>query len=87
MLRVSRCPIYLPRRLGRRPVWEVLAVGVLALDLMGFGWGFHSAADPELLDYVPPVVEFLKQDQRILSKRLGKWGEGDTGVTIVKLKQ
>ena len=65
VLRVSRCPIYLPRRLGQRPVWEVLAVGVLALDLLGFGWGFHSAADPALLDYVPPVVEFLKQDQSL----------------------
>ncbi len=63
MLRVSQCPIYLPRRLGRRPVWEVLAVGLLALDLLLFGWGFHSAADPALLDYVPPVIEFLKEDE------------------------
>jgi len=53
----------LPRRLGRRPVWEVLAVGLLSLDLLSFGWGFHSAVDPKLLDYVPPVVTFLKQDQ------------------------
>jgi O-antigen/teichoic acid export membrane protein len=75
VLRVSRCPIYLPplvpprRRgggqggLGRRPVWEALAVGLLAFDLFAFGRGFHPAADPALLDYVPPVVEFLKQDE------------------------
>jgi hypothetical protein len=63
VLRVSQCPIYLPRRLGRRPVWEVLAIGLLAFDLLSFGWGFHSAADPKLLDYVPPVVTFLQQDQ------------------------
>jgi O-antigen/teichoic acid export membrane protein len=62
VLRVSQCPIYLPKRLGHRPVWEVLAVGLLALDLLLFGWGFHSAADPALLDYVPPVVDFLKED-------------------------
>jgi O-antigen/teichoic acid export membrane protein len=62
VLRLSRRPIYLPRRLKRRPVWEALAIGLLALDLLGFGWGFHTAADPTLLDYVPPVVEFLKQD-------------------------
>ncbi len=65
VLRVSRCPIYLTRRGRRRPVWELLALGLLALDLVGFGWGFHAAADPALLDYVPPVVEFLKQDQEL----------------------
>jgi len=26
VLRVSRCPIYLPRKLGGRPVWEALAL-------------------------------------------------------------
>jgi O-antigen/teichoic acid export membrane protein len=63
VLRVSQCPIYLPQRLGHRPVWEVLAVGLLALDVLIFGWGFHPAVDPDLLDYVPPVVEFLKEDE------------------------
>jgi DNA mismatch repair protein MutS2 len=32
------------------------------------------------------INKFLQKDNRILSKRLGRWGEGDTGVTIVKLK-
>ncbi len=62
VLRVSRCPIYLPARLGRRPVWEPLAVIVIALDLLAYGYGFNPAVDPSLLDYTPPVVEFLKQD-------------------------
>jgi O-antigen/teichoic acid export membrane protein len=74
VLRVSRCPIYLPGPLGtslsrsrdgaggRRPIWEALAVLLLALDLIVFGWGFHAATDPALLDYTPAVVEFLKQD-------------------------
>jgi O-antigen/teichoic acid export membrane protein len=69
VLRVSRCPIYLPGRnrsqARRRPVWELLAVGLLALDLLSFGWDFHTAADPQLLDYVPPVVEFLQRDQSL----------------------
>ncbi|MGD9101824.1 MAG: oligosaccharide flippase family protein, partial [Anaerolineae bacterium] len=65
VLRVSRCPIYLPRCLGHRPAWEALALGLLALDLWGFGWGFHPAADPALLDYTPPLVEFLKQDESL----------------------
>ncbi|MEA3341657.1 MAG: hypothetical protein U9R15_16965, partial [Chloroflexota bacterium] len=58
VLRVSRCPIFV----RRRPVWEFLAVGLLVLDLVAFGLGFGPAVDPALLDYVPPVVEFLRQD-------------------------
>ena len=58
VLRVSRCPIFV----RRRPVWEFLAVGLLALDLVAFGWGFGPAVDPALLDYTPPLVEFLRQD-------------------------
>ena len=29
---------------------------------------------------------FLKKDPRIGSFRIGTWGEGDTGVTVVELK-
>jgi O-antigen/teichoic acid export membrane protein len=58
VLRTSRCPIFV----RRRPVWEYLAVGLLVLDLVAFGIGFNPAVDPTLLDYTPPVVEFLRQD-------------------------
>jgi len=61
VLRVSRCPIYV----RRRPVWEYLAVGLLVLDLVAFGVGFAPAVDPALLDYVPPVVEFLRRDNSL----------------------
>lgn len=63
VLRVSRCPIYLPRRLGGRPIWELLAVVVLVVDKVTFGAGFNPATDPALLTVTPPVVEFLRQDQ------------------------
>ncbi len=33
------------------------------------------------------INQFLARDQRVLEKRLGRWGEGDTGVTIVRLKK
>lgn len=33
------------------------------------------------------INEFLSKDKRVLEKRLGKWGEGDTGVTIIKLRK
>lgn len=62
VLRVSRCPIYLPKRLGGYAVWKPLALAVLVGDLFLFGYGFNPAADPRLLDFKPPVVEFLEQD-------------------------
>ena len=58
VLRLSHCPI----TLKRRPLWEFLAVGLLVVDMVSFGAGFHPAVDPALLDYTPPVVEFLRQD-------------------------
>jgi O-antigen/teichoic acid export membrane protein len=62
VLRVSRCPIYLPRRLGGANAWKVLALAVLSVDLLLFGVGFNPAVEPRLLDFRPPVVDFLRQD-------------------------
>ncbi len=59
VLRVSRCPIFL----RKRPVWEIAAVGLLVLDVISFGKGFHPAVDPALLDYTPPVVDYLKKQE------------------------
>ena len=58
VLRLSRCPIFI----RRRPLWEFLAVGLVVLDLAAFGAGFNPAVDRRLLEYTPPVVEFLQQD-------------------------
>ncbi len=69
VLRLSLCPLYLPNlaKVSQPsqglPVWQPLALGVLALDLLVAGSGFNPAVDPKLLDYTPPVVDFLKQDQ------------------------
>jgi O-antigen/teichoic acid export membrane protein len=59
ILRISRCPIYLPRRLGGIAAWKPLAVIVVALDLFAAGYGFNPSADPALLDFRPPVVDWL----------------------------
>jgi O-antigen/teichoic acid export membrane protein len=69
VLRVSRCPIYLPERLGGYAVWKPLSLTVLAGDLLLFGYGFNPAADPRLLDFNPPVVEFLER----LKQEDGLW--------------
>ena len=62
VLRVSLCPIYIPKRLGGYPIWKPLALGVIALDLLAGAIGFNPSVDPRLLDYTPPVINFLKQD-------------------------
>jgi O-antigen/teichoic acid export membrane protein len=61
VLRVSRCPIYV----RQRPIWEILAVGILVLDMVIWGTGFAPATDTRLLEYTPPVVKFLKQDSSL----------------------
>ena len=58
VLRVSRCSIYV----RGRTIWEPLALGVIVLDLFVAGHDFNSAADPAILTYTPPSVEFLQQD-------------------------
>ncbi len=47
----------------RRPWGPALAIGMLALDLLQAGAGFHPAADPRRLTDEPPVVRFLKADR------------------------
>ncbi len=59
ILRLSRCPIYLPRRLGSLAAWKPLAIVIVVLDLFAAGYGFNPAADPALLDFRPPVVDWL----------------------------
>ena len=58
VLRASRS-----RRAWRgRPAWQLLALGVLVVDLSAAGWGFNPSADPKILGYTPPSVDFLRQD-------------------------
>ncbi len=52
-------------RLGKYKVWKPLALLVLIGDVFVFGYGFNPAADPRLLDFKPPVVEFLQQDESL----------------------
>ncbi|MCY3945510.1 MAG: oligosaccharide flippase family protein [Anaerolineaceae bacterium] len=44
----------------RARAWQVAAVCLLALDLMLASGGFHGAADPALLEFTPPAIEWLQ---------------------------
>lgn len=61
VLRVSRCPIFVPGTGKRRPLWPWLAAVVIVLDLLIANYGFHTAADPALLEYEPELVQWLQQ--------------------------
>jgi len=59
VLRLSQCRLYL---LGR-PVWELAAVVLVVVDLLSFAHGFHPVVDPALLDYTPPAIQFLEEQE------------------------
>jgi O-antigen/teichoic acid export membrane protein len=65
VLLLARFPLRLPKALGGYKVWKPLALLVLICDLFVFGYGFNPATDPKLLDFKPPVVEFLQQDKSL----------------------
>ncbi len=44
------------------PLWQLVAVAVLTLDLFIIGFNFYPRADTRLLDFTPPAVKFLQQD-------------------------
>jgi O-antigen/teichoic acid export membrane protein len=43
--------------------WPVLAVGLVAADLMIASWGFFPASDPALLDFTPPAIQWLQAQE------------------------
>ncbi len=74
VLRIVRCPIYLrftiydlrkiivnrkSEIVNPLPVWQPLAVLILAVDLLLAGAGFNPSVDPALLDFKPPVAQWL----------------------------
>jgi len=61
VLRLTLCPIYLPRRLGGYAIWKPLAILVVTLELFIIGFNFNPAVAPALLDFTPPAVDFLQE--------------------------
>ena len=48
---------------ARSARWALLALLITSLDLLAAGYGFNPASDPRLLDYRPPAVEFLLEQE------------------------
>ncbi|MBI5666370.1 MAG: oligosaccharide flippase family protein [Chloroflexi bacterium] len=49
--------------LQQMPIWQAVAIGLVALDLMIASWGFNPASDPALLHFTPPAIQWLQQQQ------------------------
>ena len=61
-LALSKLSLPLPNGAERLPLWEALAVILIAVDLGGAMWGFYPANDPRLLDVTPPAISRLQAD-------------------------
>ena len=46
-----------------RKFWNGMVVAMVGLDLLVAGAGFNPGSDPALLLHVPPVIEFLREDE------------------------
>ena len=51
--------VFLLAARSRSRRWNLLALGIAALDLLIASYGFNPASDPLLLDFKPPAIEFL----------------------------
>ena len=64
------------------------ATNIYLDQALGYGWDevriIHGKGSGILRK---KINEYLQKDERVEEKRLGKWGEGDTGVTVVKLRR
>lgn len=60
VFRISRCPIYL-RRDRKIPIWQVLAVVIILIDLFAATFDFNTAAKKEWLSYKPEPIAWLQQ--------------------------
>jgi O-antigen/teichoic acid export membrane protein len=56
VLRLSHCSICV----RRVPIWQIAAVGLLAVDLISASYAFNPAAEPRWLHFEPPAIAWLK---------------------------
>ncbi len=52
--------VFLLAARSRSRRWNLLALGIAALDLLIASYGFNPASDPLLLEFKPPAIEFLQ---------------------------
>jgi len=63
MLTLSGVIFWLAGRNQGKRIWTVLAVVVTGVDLLLASFGFNPASDPLLLDFTPPAIEFLQEQE------------------------
>lgn len=63
MLTLGGVIFWLAGRKQQKLLWMVLAVIVTGVDLLVASYGFNPASDPLLLDFTPPSIEFLQEQE------------------------
>lgn len=61
--RMSRSPLNLGKNTWRFPAWQGLAVVLIVFDLFATTYDFNTVADKKWLDYTPPAIEWLTEQQ------------------------
>jgi O-antigen/teichoic acid export membrane protein len=78
VIRVSRCPIYVGKGERRFPVWQLMAIGLIVVDLFAATFDFNTAAKKEWLAYTPPSIQWLQDHMDIEGPfriQAYEWGE------------
>jgi O-antigen/teichoic acid export membrane protein len=44
-------------------LWSAFAIALVTADLMIASWGFNPASDPALLDFTPPAMQWLSEQE------------------------
>ena len=48
---------------SKRRIWKYTLWLLIVADLLLAGQGFNASSNPKILDYKPPIVDFLQQDE------------------------
>ena len=48
---------------SKRRIWKYTLWLIIVADLLLTGQGFNPSSNPKILDYKPPIVDFLQQDE------------------------
>ncbi len=65
VIRVSRCPIYVGKGERRFPIWQLMAIGLIVIDLFAATFDFNTAAKKEWLDYKPQSIAWLQEHMEV----------------------
>jgi O-antigen/teichoic acid export membrane protein len=55
--------LFVRARRSKNNQWVIFAIALVVADLMIASWGFNPASDSQLLNFTPPAIEWLQQQE------------------------